>query len=173
VGPLKDRNAKVIKVHNRVCAAGIDLNGDGLEDLVLGGVTYQLGTETDPDPGGGVYYTIHQGLDDDGLPILEPVKALEIDGSEVHTPTNTHVQMQAVDLDKDGEKEVVIATDKDDWKGHIFRPLSGRIGLQSTGQALPRLFCEERILDVDDDGQLEYVFSGGEVGAGYYQKIEF
>lgn len=173
VGPLKDREGTVIRVHNRVCAGGIDLNGDGLEDLVLGGVTYQLGTETDPSPGGGVYYAIHQGLDDDGLPILDVVKPLEIEGWAFHIPVNTHVQIQTIDLDRDGEKEVIIAVQEDNCKGHVFKPLRDRVGLRHTGQALPSLSCDERILDVDGDGELEHLFSGGEVGVGYYQKIRF
>lgn len=171
VGPLRDRSGKIIKVHNRVCAVGVDLNANGFEDLIVGGVTYQLGTETDPDPGGGIYYLIHRGLDEDGLPMLESPKPLEIDGAELGLPINTHVQIQAVDLDKDGERKVVVAVQEDGFKGRVFKPLKDRVGLEYTGKALPCLSIEERILDIDDDGELEYVFSGGEQGVGHYQKI--
>jgi len=124
-------------------------------------------------PGGGIYYLIHRGLDEDGLPMLESPKPLEIDGAELSLPINTHVQIQAVDLDKDGEKEVVIAIQESEWKGRVFEPLEDRAGLEYTGKVLPRLCIEERILDIDDDGELEYVFSGGEQGVGYCQKIQF
>ena len=72
LGPLKDTTGRTIKIHNRCCAASADLNGDGLQDLIVGGATYQCGADTDPTPGGGIYYLIHNGLDDDGTPLLEP-----------------------------------------------------------------------------------------------------
>ena len=100
VGPLKDSSGRVIRIHNCAMAGGIDLDGDGREDLIVGGIPYQMGTKTDPSPSGGFYYLINKGLDKDGLPILEPMKPLPIEGYRFETPKNTHVQIQVVDLDQ-------------------------------------------------------------------------
>jgi hypothetical protein len=170
-GPLKDCNGSIIKVHNRTCAAGIDLNGNGHEDLIVGGASYQTGIKTDPNPGGGIYYLMNEGCDENGLPVLQPLRELEIDGHTFIIKTNHHVQIQAIDLDNDGEKEVVIACPHDEYKGMIFKAAKGAVRLVYTGKYLPRLSIEEWLLDIDGDGQLEMVFAGGENGVGYYSKL--
>jgi len=75
VGPLIDIYGNVIKIHNRACPAVLDLNGDGKEDLLVGGASYQRGIETDPCPGGGVYCLINKGIGKDAYPCWNlPVK---------------------------------------------------------------------------------------------------
>ncbi len=175
VGPLKDSEGKVIKVHNRACAGGIDLNGDGREDLVVGGVSYQKGIESDPNPGGGFYYLLNTGLDQDRLPVLTPMRPLPVQGHEFDFYVNSHVQIQAgvFDFMDVGTKQLVLAAQRDHFQGRIFEPCGhgGNIGVRYTGVMLPRLSIDDRLLDIDGDGKLEFVFGGGEQGEAYHQKI--
>jgi len=54
-------------------AGSIDINRDGREDLLVGGISYQMGIKSDPDPGGGLYYLLNKGTGPDGNPILLPL----------------------------------------------------------------------------------------------------
>jgi hypothetical protein len=173
VGPLADRTGKVIRVHNRAVAAGVDLDGNGREDLVVGGISYQLGIPADPEQGGGFYYLLQRGLDAGGLPILEPLQPLPLEGYRFGTPINTHVQIQAVDLDQDGAKEVILASQRPDSEGRVFRPVPGRPALRFTGKVVPGYLIEHHLDDLDGDGALDLVFGGGEQGVGYYRKLRF
>lgn len=173
VGPLKDTEGDIIKIHNRACAAGIDLNGNGKEDLVVGGVTYQLGFETDPDPGGGFYYLLHRGLDERGIPKLEKAKPLKIKGHEFDIYTNSHVHLKALQLFEDDGRQIILAAQRDGFKARIFRPVVGEIGLEYTGKMIEKLSIEDNLLDIDGDGQVEFVFGGGEVGVAHYRELKF
>ncbi|MEX0643071.1 MAG: hypothetical protein WD468_10245, partial [Pirellulales bacterium] len=173
-GPLADSTGKVIKVHNRVVAGPIDLNGDGRLDLVLGGISYQLGVHTDPTPGGGVYYALNRGVDAKGAPILDPVLPLEMVGHEHSKDINQHFQVQVLDLMGNGKPVVVVASLKHGpsaMRGHVYRPAEDRIALEPTGLVLPTINIEERLLDLDGDGIWEYVKSGSESLIGSYQKV--
>lgn len=170
-GPLKDTSGSVIRIHNRVCAAAIDLDGDGRQDLIAGGVTYQLGLQHDPDPGGGFYVLLHQGLDAEGLPILAPPRPLETPGVELNQPVNAHVQLQALDLDGDGEKEVILCIQSEPWLGRVFRPTGDGASLAFTGTVLDSYVLEHILLDIDGDGEYESVFGGSEQGIARYRKL--
>ncbi|MEX0643576.1 MAG: hypothetical protein WD468_12800 [Pirellulales bacterium] len=170
-GPLKNSAGKEIKVHNRVVAAPIDLNGDGRLDLVLGGTTFQLGINTDPTPGGGLYYAINGGVDNQGLPILEPLRPLETIGHRHDAGLNDNYQIQALDLMGGPDREVVIATKGYNMQGHVYRLENDRIALEFTGTVLPMLNVEDRLLDLDNDGRCEYVRGGSETLIGTYSEV--
>ena len=173
-GPLKDSNGDVIKVHNRAVAAPIDLDGDGRFDLVLGGASYQLGIDADPNPGGGVYYSTNRGLGPDGLPVLDPIRPIDMIGLTLDFHINQHVQLQSLDLLGNGERLLIVATQENSFQPvYVFRPSRGRIAIEYTGITLPILSIEERLLDLDGDGKWEYLRSGGEMLIGSYAKCEF
>lgn len=168
-GPLKDCDGNVIRIHNRVCPAAVDLDGDGLEDLIAGGATYQGGFKTDPNPGAGVYYLLNKGVGPDGLPVLDPARSLPISGHELIVSTNRMIEIQAVDLDKDGCKEVIIMSGADRQTGRVFRTISP-VGIHYTGKIVPGMGLLKRVLDLDGDGELELVYGGGEPGVACYWK---
>ncbi|TNJ63990.1 VCBS repeat-containing protein [Paenibacillus hemerocallicola] len=169
VGPLKDCDGNVIRIHNRVCPAAVDLNGDGLEDLVVGGATYQGGFHFDPNPGAGIYYMLNKGVGPDGLPILEPARNLPITGHELIATTNRMIEIQAVDLDNDGSKEVIIMSGADMQTARVYKTASP-VGLHYTGKVVPGMALLKRVLDLDGDGELELVYAGGEPGVASYWK---
>lgn len=186
VGPLRDSTGKVIKIHNRVCPAAIDLDGDGREDLLLAGASYQAGIALDPSPGGGVYYVLNEGLDGEGLPRLGPPRQMDADGKPLRFERNRNVQVQALDIDGDGCREVVVCDggrrlplrdDEDDreeaWTsdGVVYRLAGGAIALADTGLRVPH-YREGWLMDIDGDGVLELVQSGGEQALGFFRKLE-
>lgn len=170
VGPLRDATGAVIKIHNRVSAAGFDVDGDGLEDLVVGGGTYQLGINTDPHPGGGIYWLRNRGPDANGFPVLDPPVPLATGGVALKIRIQDHVQIQAVDIDGDGKSELVIAVQSENFATHVFRRAAGG-GLESVPIEFGSFSIQDRLLDLDGDGIPEFVFAGGESGVGYYRKM--
>lgn len=168
-GPLKDADGNVIRIHHRVVAAPMDLNADGRIDLVLAGATYGTG---DPTPGSGIYYALNQGENVDHVPKLSPVKRLETRGHEHPDFKNLHGQLQSLDLMGNGERVVVVSTQQgDNFRGYVYRPAKDGIALEHTGQVLPPISIEERLLDLDGDGQWEYIRSGGESLIAKYAKL--
>lgn len=168
-GPLKDSEGKVIRIHHRVVAAPIDLDADGRLDLVLAGATYGTG---DPTPGSGIYYSLNQGENADHAPKLTPVKRLDTRGHEHPDFKNLHGQLQSLDLMGNGERVVVVSTQQgDNFRGYVYRPAKDGIALEHTGQVLPPISIEERLLDLDGDGQWEYIRSGGESLIAKYAKL--
>jgi hypothetical protein len=172
VGPLKDCKGNVIKIHNRVFPGPVDLNNDGFDDLILGGASYQDGIKSDPNPGGGVYYLLHLGLDEKGLPILDTVKKLDICGFEYKFSVNDHVWVRTVDVDKDGQKEVVISVRNDGYTARVFSLKKDSIGIEYTGKIVSGMHSDEHLIDIDNDGNLELVVAGGEPGIAYYWKLD-
>lgn len=170
-GPLKDSSGDIIKIHNRAVAASMDLNGDGRKDLVVGGISYQLGVKSDPHPGGGVYYMLNEGIDSEGLPVLSPPKTLDL-GIDFKPRMNSHIGLQVLDLDHDGEEEVIISLQDPGWNGRIFHKVKGRIALEYTRMRVPVIPINEQVLDIDGDQQYELISPGGERGVGYYHKLE-
>lgn len=170
-GPLKDSSNHVIRIHNRAVAASLDLNEDGLPDLIAGGISYQLGIKSDPSPGGGIYYMINLGNDADGQPILSPPQPLDI-GSDFKPQINSHISLQVLDIDNDNEKEIVIGIQSPGWDGRIYRKLKGKIGLYYTGVQVPVKPIKEQVLDMDGDGTYDLVRPGDETGVGYYKTLE-
>ena len=171
-GPLKDIDGNVIKIHNRARACGIDMNMDNIEDLVVGGITYQKGFNTDPEPGAEFYCFINKGLDDNGFPILVPERPLEIIGHNFKFRLNSHVHIQTVDIDKDGKKEAILSSQEENFKGLVFKPAADKIALQYTGMYIDNFYVHDYLLDIDDDRELELVFAGGETGVGAYRKMK-
>jgi hypothetical protein len=168
-GPLKDCDGNVIRIHNRVCPAAVDLDGDGIEDLILGGATYQGGFKFDPNPGAGIYYLLNKGVGPDGLPILEKARSMPITGHELIATTNRMIEIQAVDLDNDGRKEVIIMSGADRQTARVFKT-AAPVGLHYTGKVVPGMGLLKRVLDLDGDGELELVHAGGEPGVACYWK---
>ena len=168
-GPLRDSQGTMIRLHNRLVAAPFDLDADGRLDLVLAAATYG---RDDPNPGSGIYFARNLGMRDDGTPVLSPVQLLETIG---HTPPsfrNLHGQLQALDLLGTGEPLLVIATQRDGYfRGRIYRAARNKVAVEYTGMTLPPISIEERLLDLDGDGQWEYVRSGGESLIAKYAKL--
>ena len=64
---------------------------------------------------------------------------------------------------RNGERVVTIGTQQgDNFRTYVYRPAKDRIALEHTGVVLPPISIEERLLDLDNDGNWEYVRSGGE-----------
>ena len=169
-GPLKDASGNIIRIHNRAVAGSIDLNEDGRNDLIVGGISYQLGIKSDPNPGGGVYYMLNLGIDSYGLPLLSPPLPLDL-GSDFKPRINSHIGLQVLDIDGDGQKEVIIGLQDLGWDGRIYRKVKGKNGLYYTGSRVPVKPINEQVLDLDGDSQFELVRPGGETGVGYYRKL--
>ena len=169
--PLKDASGNTIKIHNRAVAASIDLNEDGREDLLVGGISYQLGIQSDPHPGGGVYYMLNQGNDSKGLPVLSPPQPIDL-GEEFKPRINSHIGLQVLDIDHDNEKEIIVSLQEPGWNGRIYHKIKGKIAFQFTGWVAPVTPINEQILDLDGDGQYEIVRPGDEVGVGDFRKLE-
>ncbi|HEY0983818.1 hypothetical protein [Schlesneria sp.] len=168
-GPLKDSHGEVIRLHHRVVAAPVDLNGDGRLDLVLAGATYGSG---DPRPGSGIYCVLNEGELEDQSPVLSPAQVIETVG-HVHPDFKMHHgQVQSLDLFGTGEKLVVVSTQiGDDFRGYVYRPSKDRIALEHTGVILPPISIEERLLDLKGDGKWQYVRSGGESLIAKYSTV--
>lgn len=159
-GPLQDSAGEVIRVHHRVVAAPLDLDGDGRLDLILAGATYG---SSDPQPGSGIYFVRNEGETNDHTPILSPKKPLETIGHTHPAFKHSHAQLQSLDLLSGGEKVVVVGTQLgDNFQGYVYRPAKDHIALEHTGLILPPISIEERLLDLDGDGDWEYLRSGGE-----------
>ncbi len=159
-GPLRDSNGEVIRVHHRVVAAPADLDHDGRLDLVLAGATYGRG---DPKPGSGIYYVLNRGEAADHSPILSPVTRLETVGHVHPDFTYLHAQLQSLDLLGNGDPLVLVGTQQgDNFRTYVYRPSKNRVALEHTGTVLPPISIEERLLDLNGDGQWEYIRSGGE-----------
>jgi hypothetical protein len=169
IGPLKDSEGDVIRIHHRVVAAAIDLNNDGRLDLVLAGATYGHG---DPNPGSGIYYVLNSRVLKDQTPVLSPAQRLETIGHIHPDFRNLHAQLQAIDLLGNGERLIVAGTQQgDNFRSYVYRPARNRIALEHTGMILPPVSIEERLLDLDGDGSWEYIRSGGETLIAMYARV--
>lgn len=170
IGPLTDTAGTIIRVHHRVVAAPLDLDADGDLDLVLAGATY---APNDPNPGSGIYYVLNKGQTPDQTPILSPVQPLETIG-HVHPPfKHHHAQLQSLDLLGTGERLLVACTQLGDhFRGYVYRPARGKPAVEHTGLVTPPISIEERLLDLDGDGDWEYLRSGGESLIAKYSHVQ-
>jgi hypothetical protein len=171
VGPLKDSDGNTIRVHNRAAAASIDINKDGLEDLLVGGISYQMGIKSDPHPGGGLYYFINTGTDTMGFPVLQPAHPIDA-GPDFKPRINSHLGLQILDLDKDNVKEIIISLQEPEWGGRIFHLSENGTGLVFTGIRIPMTPIIEQIIDIDGDSCYDIVRPGDESGTGFYRNLE-
>jgi hypothetical protein len=169
-GYLRDRDGEEIKLHNRAAVAAFDLDGDGREDLIVGGQTYQRGIGTDPAPGSGFRVYLNRGVDAAGLPVLEKAE-LVIEGYAFPSGINAHMHLAAADIDGDGEPEVIISVQQDGPRGRIMKKVPGKCALYYTGNDIPRFSIHDGLMDIDGDGELEIVFGGGETGFITYRKL--
>ena len=167
---LKDSNGNIIKVHNRAKAVAFDLDGDGREDLIIGGQSYQMGIPLDPVPGSDFVAYLNKGTGKDGLPVLEKVP-LVLHGHEFATGTNKHMHLAAADIDHDGEIEVILSVQQEGFAGRIFKKTPGKTELYYTGSYIEDFHIDDSLMDIDGDGKLEVVFGGGETGFVVYHKI--
>ena len=170
-GPLEDSTGEVIKIHNRVFPAPVDYYQDGREDLLLVGANYQMGIAPDPNAGCGFYVCEHLGMRD-GLPRLSRPVPVHFGGFTPPLEVNQNPHMQTIDIDGDGEIEVIIAVKDDGGKGRIYSVAPEGGALDYTGTYIPEFRLHQRILDIDGDGKLERVFAGGETGIGRYEPVE-
>ena len=170
VGLLRDSTGKVIRVHNRATAVAIDLNDDGIDDLIVGGISYQLGIKSDPDPGGGIFYILNLGADTQGVPVLTPPLPLDV-GPDFKPRINSHISLQMFDLDHDGDKEMILSLQDKGWNGRIYSKVPGKTAFTYTGRQIPMESIVEQLIDIDGDGQCEIVRPGDETGVGYYRKL--
>jgi len=167
---LKDANGEVIKVHNRAKAVAFDLDGDGRDDLIIGGQSYQMGIPLDPSPGSSFVAYLNRGLGEDGLPMLEKVP-LVLHGHTFAVGTNRHIHISTADIDHDGEIELILSVQQEGFAGRIFKKVPGKIELYYTGSYIENFHIDDSLIDIDGDGDLEIVFGGGETGFVVYHKI--
>ncbi len=170
-GPLKDTTGLVIRIHSRAVAGSIDLNGDEREDLIVGGISYQLGIKSDPDPGGGLYYLLNLGNDKSGWPRLAPPEQIDMD-RDFKPRINSHIGLQILDIDHDNEKEVIISLQEPGLGGKIYHKSKEKTGLSYTGYRVPLEPIIEQLIDIDGDSQYEIVRPGDESGVGFFRKLE-
>jgi len=170
-GPLRDTTGRLIRIHSRAVAGSIDLNGDEREDLIVGGISYQLGIKSDPNPGGGLYYLLNLGNDESGWPRLAPPELIEMD-HEFKPRINSHIGLQILDIDQDNEKEVIISLQQPGWGGRIYHRSKDKTGLFYTGTTIPIEPIIEQLIDIDDDSQYEIIRPGDESGVGFFRELE-
>jgi hypothetical protein len=171
-GPLVDSAGGVLKAHNRVSVACVDVTGNGLEDLIIGGSTYQAGFVFDDDIGTGIYLVENIGTDAAGLPELLPKQPMDLGGFVLHPRTSTHIELQGVDIDGDGQKEVVACLEQDRYLPRVFRVDGASRQLLSADEFVCDLSAfAVSFLDIDDDGRLEAVFGGDEAGRAWFRRL--
>jgi hypothetical protein len=170
-GPLASPDGHPFKIYNRCSACGIDLTGDGREDLIVGGISYQMGIPEEPVPGGGVFRIMNPGSDESGNPLLGEKQHVVLIGIELNIVVNSHIHVFSLDIDGDGEKEVVISNQGDGFRGFIFKADTKNQYLVYTGDYIKNISIEDNLLDLNDNGQLEIVFAGGETGIAYYSAL--
>ena len=108
----------------------------------------------------------------DGLPRLSRPVPVHFGGFTPPLEVNQNPHMQTIDIDGDGEIEVIIAVKDDGGKGRIYSVAPEGGALDYTGTYIPEFRLHQRILDIDGDGKLERVFAGGETGIGRYEPVE-
>ena len=84
---------------------------------------------------------------------------------------NSHILLQTLDLDHNGEKELVISLQDPGWSGRIYSKIEGKIGFSYTEYNLPMEAIVEQLIDIDGDGDYEIVRPGDESGVGHYREL--
>ena len=96
-----------------------------IDDLIVGGISYQLGIKSDPHPGGGIFYMLNLGTDSLGIPILTSPLPLDV-GPDFKPRINSHISLQMFDLDHDGVREMVLSLQDEGWHGRIYSKIHGK-----------------------------------------------
>jgi len=113
---------------------------------------------------------LNEGVDLYGKPMLTDLKPIKIIGYNLNIKINSHIHLQALDIDNDGEKEIIISNQGDEFKGLVFKVCKDEIAIKYTGKYIEQISIEENLLDIDNDGKYELLFGGGENGVAYYYK---
>ena len=167
-GRLQTASGQVIRVHNRVVPAVLDVDGDGDLDLLAAGSSYQLGVRTDPHPGGDVQFFANTGATAGGEPLLADPLIWTVDGKLFVVGINQNFMLSAGDADGDGTVEVAV------WPAAGAMRLVRNVG--QPGQPDWRLWAElpggfsfGYLGDLNGDGLADGVHGGGEGSNGEYR----
>ena len=167
-GRLQTASGKLIKVHNRVSPAVLDVDGDGDQDLLAAGSSYQLGVQTDPTPGGDVQFFETTGASPRGEPILADPVVWTVDGKPFTVGINQNFVLSAGDVDGDGVAELAL------WPVAGAMRLVRNLGSPGKpdwrlGAELPGGFSFGYLGDLNGDGFADGINGGGEGRNGEYR----
>ncbi|MFA5857891.1 MAG: VCBS repeat-containing protein [Elusimicrobiota bacterium] len=167
-GKLCDGTGKIIKVHNRTDICLLDIDGDGTDELLISGVTYQLGHKTDTDIGGDVVYFKIVGRNSDGVPILSERQPFIVDGKPIKIMPNQNTRIKPGDFNHDGKIELFFWCNS--MGNNIIRYRNGKTGSREWyfAETIAGGFGLGVPGDIDNDGWVEFVYGGGESGRGVY-----
>ena len=152
----------MIRIHHRAVAAPIRSGWRRPSRFGAGGG--DLWDGEDPNPGSGIYFVRNGGA---AWRITARAVAGPATGDDrahrIRTSNTRTPNCRRWTCSGNGEKLLVVGTQLGDgFRGYVYRPAKNRIALEHTGMVLPPISIEERLLDLDGDGQWEYVRSGGE-----------
>ena len=75
-------------------------------------------------------------------------------------------------MGQSGKKRIIIHVQQDGPKASSTNRRVNAVGLRSIGLVLSDFGIARQLLDMDGDGQLEWVFAGDETGIAYYRELQ-